>query len=140
MDRTRLKAQLGQEEDKIPYAYPDSLGYLTIGVGHLIDKRKGGRLDDAVIDLQLELDMDRAEAIAKSYSWYASLNDVRQNVIVDIIFNMGKAHFDQFHNAQLWIERGDYEHGAQELANSLWAKQVGQRATKLIEQFRTGSW
>lgn len=138
MDRVRLRAQLNSEEGRIPYAYQDSLGYWTIGVGHLIDKKRGGRLDDAVIDLQLDLDVDRAERIAAQYGWYASLNAPRQNVIVDIIFNMGKAHFDEFHNAQNWIERGDFEHGADELANSLWAKQTGSRAVKLVLQLRSG--
>ena len=36
---TRL---LRGDEGEVLTAYPDHLGYLTIGVGRLIDKRKGG--------------------------------------------------------------------------------------------------
>lgn len=43
-----IKKQLIRDEGNVPYAYSDSLGYLTIGVGFLIDKRKGGRLPEAV--------------------------------------------------------------------------------------------
>src|SRR3546814_15181122 len=46
---------LNREEGRIPHAYPDSLGYWTIGVGRLIDKRKGGRLTNVETDMLLEL-------------------------------------------------------------------------------------
>lgn len=39
----------------MPHAYQDSLGYWTIGVGFLIDGRKGGRLPDAVRDFVLSM-------------------------------------------------------------------------------------
>src|SRR3546814_8522584 len=44
---------LNREEGRIPHAYQDSLGYWTIGVGRLIDKRKGGRLTNVEIDMLL---------------------------------------------------------------------------------------
>lgn len=37
-----LASLLTSDEGRVPHAYQDHLGYWTIGVGHLIDRRKGG--------------------------------------------------------------------------------------------------
>lgn len=39
------------------YAHPDSLGYLAIGIGHLVDRCKGGVLPGPVIDALLDWDI-----------------------------------------------------------------------------------
>lgn len=138
MDILKLKAQLKQQEAVIPYAYQDSLGYWTIGVGHLIDKKLGGALDPEVIDLQLELDIRRAFAEASADEWFAKLNDPRQNVIVNLEFNMGDAHWDLFVNTKAALARGDIEAAAHGLEISKWYVQVGSRAKALVKQLRTG--
>lgn len=40
--RTKLTAQLRRDEGEKLYAYQDTLGYWTIGIGRLIDRRRGG--------------------------------------------------------------------------------------------------
>lgn len=45
---------LETDEGRVPHAYQDHLGYWTIGVGHLIDKRKGGGLTPDEVDYLLE--------------------------------------------------------------------------------------
>jgi lysozyme len=52
-----LRRMLEDEEGRVPHAYPDSLGYWTIGVGRLIDRRKGGGLSDDEIDYLLANDI-----------------------------------------------------------------------------------
>src|SRR3546814_6170937 len=54
---------LNREEGRIPHAYQASLGYWTIGVGRLIDKRKGGRLTNVAIYMLLAHDI--ADKIAE---------------------------------------------------------------------------
>lgn len=49
-----LAAQLKAEEGRVPHAYQYHLGYWTIGVGRLIDKRKGGGLTPYEVDYLLE--------------------------------------------------------------------------------------
>lgn len=138
MDVQKLKEQLKKQEAVIPYAYPDSLGYWTIGVGHLIDKRMGGKLDPEVIDLQLELDIRRAFAEASADPWFSGLNHARQNVIVNLEFNMGDEHWDLFVNTKAALARGDIEAAAAGLEKSKWYVQVGVRAATLVRQLRTG--
>ncbi len=66
--RESAKAQLRADEGVRESAYTDSLGYLTIGVGRLIDARVGGKLwpdeidylstqDDVIIDTQNGVDI-----------------------------------------------------------------------------------
>src|SRR3546814_6643626 len=61
---------LNREEGRIPHAYQDSVGYWTIGVGRLIDKRKGGRLTNVEIDMLLANDIaDKTEEIRDWPAW-----------------------------------------------------------------------
>lgn len=47
---SNLKDSLALDEGRVPYAYRDSLGFWTVGVGRLIDKRKGARLPADVLE------------------------------------------------------------------------------------------
>lgn len=140
MNREKLKAQLRLQEGDVPYAYQDSLGYWTIGVGHLIDKRLGGKLHPRVIDLQLEIDIDAAHIDAAADPWFSDLDDVRQNVVVNLVFNMGKERWAQFVNTKAAFARKDFEAAAQGLEKSKWYTQVGNRAKTLVRQLRTGEY
>jgi GH24 family phage-related lysozyme (muramidase) len=57
--RERLLAHLAVDEGCVLHAYPDSLGYLTIGYGRLIDRRRGGGITNAEALMLLENDVDR---------------------------------------------------------------------------------
>ena len=59
-------------------AYQDSLGYWTIGVGHLIDARKGGELPDTIINDLLSYDIDAHQHdIERALPWVKDLSFVR---------------------------------------------------------------
>ena len=55
--RRELEMLLTQDEGRVPYAYPDSLGYLTIDVGHP-DRPAQGRGADHIIDALLDYDIE----------------------------------------------------------------------------------
>ena len=85
-----LKSQLLREEGAESCAYQDSLGYWTIGVGRLIDSRKGGGLSNDEIDFLLENDIKRNyEAVLAALPWMEKLNDARQAVLIGMAFQMG---------------------------------------------------
>lgn len=58
---TNLRDSLALDEGRVPYAYRDSLGFWTVGVGRLIDKRKGARLP---ADILAQLDRPVQQAFA----------------------------------------------------------------------------
>lgn len=149
MDADRLREQLTRQEAYRRVPYKDTVGKWTWGVGRNLDDVGLSKEEvlvlltqgtDACIVLCLTNDISKANHLASQYTWFPTLNDQRQNVIINIIFNMGKASFDKFVNTQKAISVGDIEGAANGLEHSLWYKQVGARAVELVKQWRTGEW
>lgn len=136
-----IAEQLRRDEGVERSAYKDSLGYLTIGVGRLIDPRKGGGLSDDEIEYLLQNDIKEKEAELKSrVSFYSSLDDARKGVLLNMAFNLGTDGLLKFRNTLKLVESGQYEKASIEMLNSVWAKQVGNRAKRLAKQMLTGVW
>jgi len=139
MDVDKLRKELIRDEGDIPHAYQDSLGYWTIGIGHLIDKRKGGGLSEAARKFIFEEDLREKEAdLDKALPWWRELSDARQRVLVNMCFNLGIGGLLGFKNTLAYIKAGDYEAAAKGMLNSKWATQVGDRAVRLSEMMRKG--
>lgn len=135
----KLIEELRRDEGVIDHAYQDSLGYWTIGVGRLIDKRKGGRLTDEEIDFLLINDVKECVAdLDRHLPWWRSLSDARRRVLVNMRFNLGMAGLLGFKNTLRFIEAGEYKRAAQNMLLSKWAKQVKGRANRLAEMMEKG--
>lgn len=136
-----LKTQLRREEGAESCAYQDSLGYWTIGVGRLIDSRKGGGLSNDEIDLLLDNDIKRNyEAVLKALPWVDKLSDARQAVLIEMAFQMGLKGLLQFQRMLGSVEDGQYVEAAAEMVKSRWAMQTPARAYRLASQIETGEW
>lgn len=137
----RLVEMLVREEGEVLHAYQDHLGYWTIGVGRLIDSRKGGGLSTAESRFLLSNDTRRVEEHARSaYPWFRTLDDARQAVVIGMIFQMGTAGFAGFRNTISHIAAGRYAQAAVNMLESKWARQTPGRAWRMMEQMRTGEW
>ena len=112
-------------------------GHPTIGYGRALDVR-GITTDEA--NYLLQNDIVIARAAAGQYPWFRDLNEPRQAVIVDMIHNLGAKGFSKFRRTIRAIDQGDYERAAVEMLSSLWAEQVGKRATHLAGIMVTGTW
>lgn len=55
-------------------------------------------------------------------------------------FNLGIAGLLKFKKFIAAVNDGFFELAAKEMLDSLWAKQVGNRAIELSEQIKTGEW
>lgn len=138
MDEVGTINRIKQDEGCILYAYDDHLGYLTIGYGRLIDGRKGGGISRAEAAMLLANDVKRAEAVARKYDWYESLDPVRQGVIVCMCFQLGSV--DKFPRMRSALAALDYNMAAVEMLDSRWATQTPARAKRLAFTMRTGQW
>jgi lysozyme len=137
--RDILRAQLRVDEDEVPWAYQDSEGYWTIGVGRLIDKRKGGRLRKDEMALMLENDITEAEFdAAVLFPTFSRLSANRKAVLCNMAFNLGRQGLAAFKKLREAIEAEAWEQAAAEMQDSLWAKQTGNRAIRLIKMMREG--
>ena len=136
MNILALRSALRLDEGVRMRAYQDSVGVWTIGVGHNLQDRP---VSQAVVDMILQDDIDAAVGDLDAHvSWWRNLNDVRQNVMVNLCFNMGMARLLTFHKFLSAAQTGEWATAKAELLNSLWASQVGARAVRLANEFETG--
>lgn len=131
-----LRAIIEQHEGKRYRPYTDTVGKVTIGVGrNLTDVGVG----DDEIDLMYENDIMTAIWAAKRFfPKFDGMDEVRQIVVLDMIFNLGQTRFAGFVNTIRYINVGDYSQAARNMLLSKWAKQVGNRAIQLADMMRTG--
>jgi lysozyme len=147
---TNLKELLILHEGRLAVPYKDSLGYWTAGVGHLIDRRRGGSLHpswkafpltDDEIDEALDSDITRKSVgLFGALPWVMGLDDVRKAVLTDMAFNLGIAGLLQFKNTLAAVKERRWEDAALGMLASRWADQVGARASRLADMMRTGRW
>lgn len=139
--KKEITKQLRRDEGVVEHAYQDHLGWWTIGVGRLIDKRKGGRLTDDEIDYLLANDIaEKERELEASVSFYKRLDEARKGVLLNMAFNLGVQGLLGFRNTLKLIETGKYEEASKEMLKSKWASQVGDRAVRLSKQMLTGEW
>lgn len=137
----RLRKQIERDEGRIPHVYFDSLGYATIGVGHLVDDRRGGKLPEFLIDALLDYDIDEhRRALMAALPWALNLDPVRQGVLINMAFNLGVAGLLKFVNTLAAVKEGRYQDAARMMLESKWATQVGPRAKRLSIQMESGVW
>lgn len=136
-----VRKQLRRDEGTVPHAYQDHLGYWTIGVGRLIDERKGGGLTDEEIDFLLENDINkRKAALFIQIPWIRDLSEPRLGVLLNMSFQMGVEGLLKFKTTLSLVKEGKYEEASKQMLNSLWAKQTPERAKRLAEQLKTNLW
>lgn len=136
-----LAQMLEKEEGRRRACYQDHLGYWTIGVGRLIDERRGGGLTDDEIDYLLANDIARKTAeIEAVLPWAKSLDEVRRAVLIAMAFQMGVTGMLQFKTALAHARLGDYKGAASSMLDSRWARQTPARAQRMAKQMETGQW
>ena len=110
----------------------------TIGVGRNLEDVG---LSEEEIDILLQNDITRTEELLDEYmSWWSDLDYIRQDAMINFVFNVGIGTAMKFKKAMTALEQGDYDVAADEMMDSNWAKQVGQRAIEVTEMIRTGDY
>lgn len=141
MSQQNLIRQLRDEEGEVLSAYQDHLGYWTIGVGRLIDKRKGGGITAEESAYLLGNDIAKVNAqLDAKLPWWRKLDEARQAVLQGMAFQMGIDGLLGFKNTLKMVEAGDYDGAGKGMLNSLWAKQTPGRAKRMSDQMKTGVW
>lgn len=134
----RLIEQLKRHEGVSKWAYEDHLGYITVGVGRCLDPEIGLGLSDKEIDYLLMNDIERCYKELECLSWFPDLDPVRQEALVNMVFNLGLTRFLQFKKTLAYLAEGKYPQAADEMLDSKWARQVKNRAIEISEMIRTG--
>lgn len=138
MNRTRLRAALADDEGRCARVYTDTVGKVTGGVGRNLTDRG---FNESEIELMLSNDIDLVEfELDRAAPWWRRLDDVRQEVLANMCFNLGRTRFLGFKKFLAHTEAGEYGPASIEMLDSKWAAQVGRRAQRLARQMRTGEY
>lgn len=136
----QLISDLREDEGEVLHVYPDSKGFATIGVGILIDGRRGGGItkEESAYLLRNRIDTKRAELNAK-FPWFASLDAVRQDGLTNMAFQLGTDGLAGFPRAMRCIAARDWAGAALNLKDSDWFRtDTPERAARVITQIVTG--
>lgn len=140
-----IEDQLRRDEGEVLHVYLDPLGIRTGGVGHNleahgIDWPVGTPITKAQSDEWLAQDLnDVANEIGAHLPWATTLSGAIYGVLQNMWFNMGQKVLG-FKKMLAAIQKGDYRGAADDMAQSLWAKEVGPRAKRLEKQMATAEW
>lgn len=132
----KLKEQLIRHEGMRLKPYRCTANKTTIGVGRNLDD-VGISEDEAM--LLLENDIKKIKEQAEKLPWFLKLNEARQNVVLNMIFNLGLNGFLKFKETIHYLESGQYDQAAIEMLESKWADQVGERAKELSKIMFSGT-
>lgn len=137
----RVTEQLRRDEGEVLHAYQDSLGYWTIGIGVLIDRKKGGGItreeSEHLFLNRLKLKMAELDA---SIPWWRTLDEPRQGVLINMAYQLGVEGLLGFTKTLQMVKEGDYYGAARGMLLSKWSAQTPQRAARLSNQMREGIW
>jgi lysozyme len=110
-------------------------GKLTIGVGRNLDDGGISR-QEALLLRDNDIESARREA-TQAFPWFVQLSTVRQEVVLNMLFNLGLPRFAAFGRMIAAIQQGDFNQAASQMLASKWASQVGRRAAELAEMMRS---
>ena len=107
-----LLARLEKEEGRRNDMYRDSEGIWTIGIGWNIQERG---LPDEIVDRLFEISVADAERDARKLPEFRLLSEVRQSVLIAMVFQMGLPRVKKFKNFRAALREGNYNKAANEM-------------------------
>jgi GH24 family phage-related lysozyme (muramidase) len=142
LDREAVFEQLKVDEGVVYEVYKDHLGYPTFGVGHLVldsDPEFGLQVGSPITEERVkecfEHDLDLAISECEHLyedGIFEALEDEVQQILVNMMFNMGRTRLSKFKKMHAAILEGDWKEAAIEGRDSQWHKQVTNRAERLM--------
>jgi lysozyme len=140
MNIERVQKQLEIDEGVVYEIYTDHLGYPTFGIGHLITKNDpefeepvGTPVSKERVDSVFAVDIKIAEDECKVlYKFWEELPEEVQEILVNMMFNLGRPRLTKFKNMYAALEMGDWKTAAVEGRDSRWYHQVGNRSERLM--------
>ena len=156
MMNDKLIEQLKRHEGFKPNVYKCTNGHNTIGYGYNLDAnplaltsveinhyyKSGITLEDAERLLILMVNKVVKE-VSEALPWWSKVPGERQDVLINMAYNLGLGRWGvdgllEFRKTLAHVQNGNYFLASEEMLNSDWANQVGDRAKELANQMRTG--
>jgi len=113
-------------------------GKYTVGYGRNLDDN-GIRKDEAQLMLANDL-KDCESQVEDNIDCFNKLSEVRQAVLINMVFNLGWPRLSKFNKMLLALDNGDFGRASEEMLDSRWARQVGNRAIELSDMMKINEW
>lgn len=130
---TVLKDLRSDEELRLKI-YLDTTGNRTIGYGHNLDDL--GISEMIANALLLEDSTTAISELNSKLPWWKTLSKSQRRALINMAFNLGITKLLGFKKMLAALKRGKSELAAVEALDSIWAKQVGDRAWRIAALFR----
>ena len=142
LDREAVFEQMKIDEGVVYEVYHDHLGLPTFGVGHLVldsdpeyGKPVGTPVDEDRVNDCFEKDLDTAiSECAVLYEEFEEMPGEVQEILVNMMFNMGRTRLSGFKNFKKALESEDWKQAGIEGRDSKWYRQVTNRSDRLMER------
>jgi len=136
--RKRIK----EHEGFSPTVYEDTLGYKTVGYGHLVtlkDEFVIGEVystDDLedVFEDDYKIAFDNAHDLLEDED--VPFHETVESVLIEMAFQLGLPRLKKFVNFIQGLKDQDYKKASDEMIDSRWAKQTPNRAEGLANMIR----
>ena len=112
-------------------------GHPTIGYGLCLDTRGIPQEDAELLTTRYLVELERSLRVERPE--FRNLSMTRQAVILDMAYNLGISGVLMFKKMWAEIGRAYFRAAADEMLDSKWAKQVGDRADRLASIMATDS-
>jgi len=149
MNFERLYEQLKIDEGVKYEVYKDHLGYETFGIGHLVvegDPEWGQPVGTPVSEDRVKrcFEIDVQTSVMECYalyneSYFEDFPDEVQEILVNMMFNMGRPRLSQFKKMNAALKKDDFKEAAKEGRDSRWYRQVTNRAERLMSRLENVS-
>jgi lysozyme len=137
-----VESQLRRDEGERLTVYKDSKGYWTLGIGILVDERKGGGITKEESSYLFNNRLARIKAeLRRRYKGFDLLDEVRQGVLLNMSYQMGIDGLLAFKRMFAAIAAADWRKASVEMLDSKWAREDSPaRAERLARQMILGVW
>lgn len=116
--------------------YKDTVGKVTIGYGRNLDDKGISKTEAAfLLSNDIRETIDEAKFL---FPFLENLTENRQYVICNMLFNLGRSRLMGFRKMIEALEKGNYLEASQQMLDSRWATQVGDRARELAALMEVG--
>tara|TARA_R100001082_G_C4348366_1_gene153347 strand:- start:195 stop:638 length:444 start_codon:yes stop_codon:yes gene_type:complete len=142
MDVDKLREQLKIDEGIKHEVYLDHLGLKTCGIGHLcldgepeFSMEVGEEITDERVNELFEKDVKiMIEECEKLYPYFGELPEEAQQIIANMMFNMGRPRLAKFKMMKQAVDNRDWKEAANQMKSSKWYVQVKNRADRLVNR------
>ena len=126
--------QLKKDEWLSLFSYKCPVVKLTIGYGRNIEDNG---ITSGEAEYLLKNDIERCYIqVYNSFKFFPELSDARQEVLINMCYNLGLSRLMSFKRMMTALTEGKYLRAADEMMDSKWARQVGIRAERLAAVMR----